>query len=123
MLCTSHDSWSLRGWISRAANIVSIQRRIHAHGMVVLLPDLVDLGQYIDLDHPDIAPLVQNAVKAAGLDYFDLVDAFRPYREHLLQIRDPGLRHPNPEGYRVIADTLANEIDQRYLDSSNVVLP
>ncbi len=107
-----------RGWkAARGAlhEIGRITQELHARGLVVLLPDLEDLARYIDRDHPRVEPLVRAATRDAGLDYYDMLESFAAYRERELELRDPGYRHPNAAGYRVLATSLADQIEARFL--------
>ena len=105
------------GWQSVVESLRELGElgRTHGHAtLVVLLPDVEDLARYADRYHPRVAPMVRDAVAAAGLDFHDLLPAFLPYRERGEQVRLEGHRHPNAYGYGVIAAAVADEIERRY---------
>lgn len=91
--------------------IGGITAQLNARGLLLLLPDVRDLGAYIDLAHPRIEPLIRAAASEAGLEIVDLLAVFQSYRGQEDRIRDPGLRHPNAAGYAVIAQALAEVIE------------
>ncbi len=106
------------GWQSVVESLREIGEIGRARGhaiLVVLLPDVEDLGRYIDRYHPKVAPMIGQAVASAGLDFHDLLPAFLPYRDSNAQVRLEGHRHPNAHGYGVIAGAVAREIERRYL--------
>ena len=108
-----------RGWEAARSALHEIGRitpELRARGLVVLLPDLTDLARYADRDHPRIQPMVRAATRDAGLDYYDMLESFAAYRERELEVRDPRYRHPNAAGYRVLATSLADQIEARFLD-------
>ena len=78
---------------------------------MVLLPDLTDMARYEFRDHPRVEPLLRAAVAEAGLEWLDLIDTFRPYRGREAEIQWSGLRHPNAEGYGMIAAAVADRIE------------
>jgi hypothetical protein len=90
-------------------------REIGARGLVVLLPDLLDLARYEDRYHPRVAPLVREQVSKAGLDWLDLLDHFRPFRGRETVMRPVYRRHPNADGYRLIAEAVADFVERRHL--------
>ena len=59
--------------------------------------------------------MVREAARESGLDWLDLSESFRPYRDRVEEIRMEGQRHPNAAGYRLIAEAAALEIERRYL--------
>lgn len=104
------------GWEeARAAlhEIGELTRSIDADGLLVLLPDVLDLGRYLDRYHPLIEPLVRRAAAEAGLDLLDLASGFAAYRGRESEIRMAGQRHPNPRGYRLIAEQIADRVEAR----------
>lgn len=106
------------GWETARAALVEIgqtARDAQQQGLVVLLPDLTDLGRYIDRYHGRVAPLISDASQEAGLGFFDLLETFRPYRDRIDEIRLGQRRHPNPAGFGMIAEAIADEIERRYL--------
>ena len=96
-------------------DIAETARGIGARGLVVLLPDVVDLARYEDLYHPRVAPLVREQVSRTDLDWLDLLDHFRPFRGQEEAIRPERRRHPNADGYRLIAEVVADTVERRYL--------
>ncbi len=83
--------------------------------MAVLLPDAQDLERYSARYHPRIAPLVERAVRGAGLDFFDLEPTFAPWASREDEVRFGRFRHPNAKGYGVIASAVADAIGRLYL--------
>jgi lysophospholipase L1-like esterase len=83
--------------------------------LTVLLPDTQDLERYSAVHHPKIAPMVEGAVREAGLDFFDLEPTFAPWASREDEVRFGQLRHPNAKGYGIIAAAVADEIGRRFL--------
>jgi len=110
-----------RGWEAvktSLAEIGELGRTHHHETLVALLPDALDLARYSDRYHPRIAPMVHDAVAAAGLAFFDLEPVFRPWRDRNAEVRMAHQRHPNAFGYGLIAQAIATEIEHRYLEAS-----
>jgi lysophospholipase L1-like esterase len=106
------------GWVLAQEGIQEIgetARGIEARGLVVLLPDVLDLARYAERYHPRVAPLIREQVSKADLDWLDLLDDFRAFQGREEAIRLTGQRHPSAEGYRLIAELLANVVESRYL--------
>ena len=80
-----------------------------------MLPDAQDLRRYSAELHPKVAPMVEAAAQAAGLDFFDLEPTFAPWASREDEVRFGQLRHPNARGYGIIAAAVADEIGRRYL--------
>ena len=107
-----------RGWVAVQTALADIglqARAQHVPILAVLLPDAQNLERYAATYHPRIAPMVEGAVRAAGLDYFDLEPTFAPWQGREDEVRFGNLRHPNAKGYGVIAAAVADEIARRYL--------
>jgi lysophospholipase L1-like esterase len=109
---SEYEGWGLarRG----LREIGETAREIGAEGLVVLLPDLLDIARYEDRYHPRIAPLLRAEVQTAGLDWLDLVEVFQPFRDREEAVRMKLRRHPNAEGYRLIAEAVAASVERRY---------
>jgi lysophospholipase L1-like esterase len=106
------------GWRDAHAALLDVgrvTREIGAEGLVLLLPDLLDLPRYEDRFHARVEPLVRGAVQEAGLEWLDLLDTFRPWRDRVEEVRADERRHPNGVGYRLIAEAVAAEVERRYL--------
>ncbi|MFQ5697534.1 MAG: SGNH/GDSL hydrolase family protein [Myxococcota bacterium] len=107
---TAHD----RHWLAARRALIEIgeqSRALGSRGLVMLLPDVLDLARYEDRYHPKVAPLVREATRAAGLEWLDLLEAFHPYRGREAEIRLSEQRHPNAYGYGLIARALARRIE------------
>jgi hypothetical protein len=107
-----------RAWEATKTSLGEIGDLGRRHGnetLLVLLPDTLDLGRYIDRYHPLVAPMVRDASAGAGLAFYDLEPVFRSWRERNDEVRMAGERHPNAFGYGLIADAVAAEIERRYL--------
>ena len=106
------------GWEAARAALSDIGVQARARRvpvLAVLLPDTQDLERYSATYHPTIAPLVEAAVREAGLDYFDLEPTFAPWVHREDEVRFGAHRHPNAKGYGVIAKAVADEVGRRYL--------
>ncbi len=103
------------GWHSSRDALVDIGRQCREHGvpgLVVLLPDLLDLARYEDRLHERVAPKVETAAREAGLAWLDLRATFSTYRGREREVRTVDQRHPNAAGFGVIADAVASEIER-----------
>lgn len=100
---------------SALADIGAQARDRHVPVLVVLLPDAQDLERYSTVHHAKIAPLVEGAVREAGLHFFDLEPTFAPWASREDEVRFGQLRHPNAKGYGIMAEAVADEIGRRYL--------
>ena len=115
---TSDYREGARGWeaVRTALADIGAQARLHHDpALVVLLPDAMDLTRYSELYHPKIEPMIKGAVAQAGLDFFDLEPTFAPWQGKEDEVRFGKLRHPNANGYGVIARAICDEIGRRYL--------
>ena len=107
-----------RGWEAVRTALQDIAAGAREHRvpvLVVLLPDAQDIARYRDRYHPKIEPLVTAAVREAGLDFFDLEPTIAPWSGKEDEILYRRQRHPNAEGYGIIAKAVGDEIDRRYL--------
>ncbi len=106
------------GWESARAALLDIgevSREVGARGVVILLPDLIDLARYQDRFHPRVEPLVRAAADEAGLDWIDLMEPLEAYRGREAEIRTGhDMRHPNALGYALLARMIAAELDRLY---------
>jgi lysophospholipase L1-like esterase len=126
-VATLEGDWTHRyrpghqGWALAQVGLLDIgetAREIGSAGLVVLLPDVLDLARYEDRYHPRVEPLVRGAVRAAGLDWLDLVGAFREFRGLEDVVRLAGQRHPNAFGYERVAGEVADAVEARYFAES-----
>lgn len=107
-----------RHWLGARRALIEIgeqSRALGSRGLVMLLPDVLDLARYRDRYHPKVAPLVREATRAAGLEWLDLLATFEPYRGREAEIRLSEQRHPNAYGYELIARALATRIESDQL--------
>lgn len=105
-----HRGWELAQ--EGLADIGETARRIGARGLVVLLPDVLDLERYEDRYHPRVARVVREAATSAGLEWLDLLDVFRAYRGREEEVVLIGQRHPNAAGYGRIASAVADALER-----------
>jgi lysophospholipase L1-like esterase len=107
-----------RGWEAVETALAEIGAEARARRtavLAVMLPDAQDLARYSAELHPKVAPMVEGAARAAGLDFFDLEPTFAPWASREDEVRFGQLRHPNAKGYGIIAAAVADEIGRRYL--------
>jgi len=107
------------GWQGMKRSLQSIGRTAResgARGVVILLPDNQDLGRYVNRSHAVVEPRIRQAAEEAGLEFIDLRDAFVPYvgKEASIALGEtPGATHLNAAGYRIIADEVARQLEER----------
>jgi len=114
--CEGYDGW--QGMKRSFRSIGRTARESGARGVVILLPDNQDLGRYVNVAHPLVAPRIRQAAEEAGLEFVDLSDAFAPYagREASIALGDtPGATHLNAAGYAVVADEVARQLKEKGL--------
>lgn len=107
------------GWRLVKESLRSIGETARACGVkgaVVLFPDLRDLRRYETYCHPRVAPKLEEACRAAGLELIDLVGDFSPYVGREPEVSGfPGSTHPSGAGCEVIARAVAREVAARKL--------
>lgn len=113
-----HEGWEMMK--SSLDDIAETARACGARPVAILFPDIENLARYEDYCHPRVAPLIEAAVRDAGLEWVDLLETFRPYRTEsanasLRLSQGAGRTHPNAVGYELIASTVARELQARGL--------
>ena len=104
------------GWRVMKDSLQSIGRTAKAcgvHGAVILFPDLRDLTRYESYCRPKVQPLIEKAVRDAGLLFIDSWPHFRPYkgREKEIALGAASVAtHLGPKGYEVLAHAISVEL-------------
>ncbi len=109
------------GWRVMRESLESIGETADAcgvRGAVVLFPDVRDLARYEAYCHPKVRPLIEKAVRDAGLAFIDSLPFFLPYKGRETEIaldNRVGATHLNAKGYDVLARGIAAELQRRRL--------
>lgn len=118
---TSLYNESNSGWRVMKDSLQSIGRTAKAsgiHAAVILFPDVRDLARYESYCHPKVKPLIEKAVRDAGLVFIDSWPHFRPYKGREQEIAldgASGATHLGPKGYEVLARAISIEIVRKKL--------
>ena len=109
------------GWRVMRESLESIGETADAcgvRGAVVLFPDVRDLQRYEAYCHPKVCPLIEKAVRDAGLVFIDSLPFFLPYKGRETEIalgNRVGATHLNAKGYDVLGRGIAAELQRRKL--------
>lgn len=119
------DDYSGWGLVQESlGEIAELSREIGAEPVLAVFPDIRSLKHYRLSLRDQFFPQLEEAALKSGLSVIDVFPAFAPYEDREEEIalwERKGSTHPNEKGYRIIAEFLADRLQDRIGMSSVLI--
>jgi hypothetical protein len=87
-------------------------RKDNAKLFAVIFPYFTELEHY---PFDNVHDVVNNAMQQAGIDHYDLLNDYRNRNGEALQLQAGDITHPNGEGNRIAAESIARKMEEKKL--------